>query len=153
MSEESRQPRATPFSPLARAIMDSFAEAVVVFDNDGNVTYTNGPGRLLIESVGNGETAKAETLMPILARSGGRVAPLRAGSLTLGEAVYVPAQAGPASLADRERQAIVDTLDKTEWKLAETARVLGISRTTLWRRLKSYGLHRDQRGRWTDPPA
>ena len=132
--------------------MDSFAEAVVVFDNDGNVTYTNGPGRLLVESLGNGEN-KAETLMPILARSGGRVAPLRAGTLTLGEAVYVPAREAPTSLADRERQAIVDTLDKTDWRLAETARVLGISRTTLWRRLKSYDLHRDQRGRWADTPS
>jgi len=40
----------------------------------------------------------------------------------------------------RERQAIADTLQDTSGKLAETARRLGISRTTLWRRLKSYGM-------------
>ena len=47
---------------------------------------------------------------------------------------------GPQTLAERERQAILDTLQDTSGKLAETARRLGISRTTLWRRLKTYGL-------------
>ena len=55
---------------------------------------------------------------------------------------------GPSTLADRERDAIVRTLDQHGWKLAETAKHLGISRTTLWRRLKAYGLHRDGRSRW-----
>ena len=70
--------------------------------------------------------------------------------MTVGEAVYLPVESGPKSLADQERQAIVDTLDKTGWRLAESARLLGISRTTLWRRLKAYGLHRDGRGRWAE---
>jgi nitrogen fixation/metabolism regulation signal transduction histidine kinase len=38
--------------------------------------------------------------------------------------------------------------DANNWKLAETAKHLGISRTTLWRRLKAYGLHRDGRSKW-----
>jgi len=33
-------------------------------------------------------------------------------------------------------------LEATSGRLAEAARRLGISRTTLWRRLKSYGLDR-----------
>ena len=45
-------------------------------------------------------------------------------------------------------KAAVASLDAHGWKLAETAKSLGISRTTLWRRLKAYGLHRDGRSRW-----
>jgi transcriptional regulator of acetoin/glycerol metabolism len=79
---------------------------------------------------------------------GGRLRPLRVGALELGEAMFIPGIDGPATLADRERDAIVRTLDAHSWKLAETAKSLGISRTTLWRRLKAYGLHRDGRSRW-----
>ena len=64
-------------------------------------------------------------------------------------AMFVPGVAGPTTLAAREKEAIVKTLDAHGWKLAETARHLGISRTTLWRRLKAYGLHRDGRSKWS----
>jgi transcriptional regulator of acetoin/glycerol metabolism len=145
-----QQTRAAPFSPLARAVVDSFGEGVVVFDSEGRLSFSNQRARNLLDNLGNGETERAEHLMPILARLGGRIAPLRVGSLTVGEAVYIPANEGPPSLAEQERRAIVQTLDQTSWRLAETARLLGISRTTLWRRLKTYGLHRDKRGRWSD---
>ncbi len=148
LQQMREQMRASPFSPLARAVMDSFAEAVIVFDNDGRVAYTNGRGRGVLDTVGGSVGDDARTLMPVLARLGGRIAPLRVGSLTVGEAVYIPTKDGPSSLAEQERQAIVQTLDRTGWRLAETARLLGISRTTLWRRLKAYGLHKDKRGRW-----
>jgi Bacterial regulatory protein, Fis family len=143
-------PRVSPFSPLARAVMDAFGEGVVVFDHDGRVMFANARGRAVLDSVEADEPGDSEHVLPMLARLGGRIAPLRAGSLSLGEAVYIPNEEGPKSLADRERRAIVNTLNQTEWKLAETARVLGISRTTLWRRLKAYGLHRDKRGRWAN---
>jgi transcriptional regulator of acetoin/glycerol metabolism len=77
------------------------------------------------------------------------LSPLRIGTLELGEAMFIPGIAGPTTLADREKEAIVKTLDAHGWKLAETARQLGISRTTLWRRLKAYGLHRDGRTKWS----
>ena len=70
------------------------------------------------------------------------------GHLELGEAVFIPGVSGPTTLAEREKEAIVKMLDANNWKLAETARHLGISRTTLWRRLKAYGLHRDGRTKW-----
>jgi len=54
--------------------------------------------------------------------------------------VFLPDGVDSPTLADRERQAILDTLEVTHGKLAETARRLGISRTTLWRRLRAYGL-------------
>jgi transcriptional regulator of acetoin/glycerol metabolism len=79
---------------------------------------------------------------------GGRLRPLRVGGLELGEAMFIPGLAGATTLAAREKEAIVKTLDAHSWKLAETARSLGISRTTLWRRLKAYGLHRDGRSKW-----
>lgn len=145
---ESQPLRAAVFSPLAKAVLDSFNEGVVVFDSEGRLAYANGPAQMILRSLGNGRVEDAETLMPKLARLGGRVAQLRVGSLMVGEAVYLPAEHGPSSLVDRERQAIVDTLEKTGWRLAESARLLGISRTTLWRRLKTYGLDRDQRGNW-----
>ena len=70
-------------------------------------------------------------------RSGAASRPLRVGALELGEAMFIPGSKGPTTLAAREKEAIVKTLDAHKWKLAETARHLGISRTTLWRRLKA----------------
>jgi hypothetical protein len=114
------------FSPLAKALLDGFSEGVVVFD--------------LSEG--------APDLGPRLAALGGRLRPLRVGGLELGEAMFIPGVEGPTTLAAREKEAIVKTLDAHNWKLAETAKYLGISRTTLWRRLKAYGLHRDGRSKW-----
>jgi transcriptional regulator of acetoin/glycerol metabolism len=93
-------------------------------------------------------TEGAPDLGPRLAALGGRLRPLRVGGLELGEAMFIPGVEGPTTLAAREKEAIVKTLDAHNWKLAETARHLGISRTTLWRRLKAYGLHRDGRSKW-----
>jgi transcriptional regulator of acetoin/glycerol metabolism len=90
--------------------------------------------------------------MPEFARCGARIAALRVDELDVGEAVYLPVgDVSEHTLAERERQAILDTLEGTGWRLAESARKLGISRTTLWRRLKEYGLRRDGRGRWSQP--
>jgi transcriptional regulator of acetoin/glycerol metabolism len=135
------------FSPLAKALLDGFSEGVVVFDPSGKVLYANQPARdALADLEQDGEDP--QNLMPRLAAMGGRLRPLRVGALALGEAMFIPGIDGPTTLADREREAIVRTLDAHGWKLAETAKSLGISRTTLWRRLKAYGLHRDGRSRW-----
>lgn len=134
------------FSPLAKALLDGFAEGVVVFDADGKVLYANEQAR---ELLGEGDLRDGSSdLMPRLAALGGRLRPLRVGALDVGEAMFIPGQEGPTTLAAREKEAIVRTLESHDWKLAETARELGISRTTLWRRLKAYGLHRDGRTRW-----
>jgi transcriptional regulator of acetoin/glycerol metabolism len=44
-----------------------------------------------------------------------------------------------------ERQAIQETLDKTGWNYPETCRILGISRSTVLRRIKAFGLTRTNR--------
>jgi DNA-binding NtrC family response regulator len=47
----------------------------------------------------------------------------------------------PASLlCDSERSIIQQTLELHRWHKDEAARALGISRTTLWRKVRSYGL-------------
>jgi len=126
---------ATPsvFSPLAKALLDGFSEGVVVFDAQGKVLYANQPARDALTAL-DLQTGTDDLL--------------RVGNLEVGEAMFIPGMAGPATLAERERDAIVKMLDANSWKLAETAKNLGISRTTLWRRLKAYGLHRDGRTKW-----
>ena len=146
MPQNSHTPMPSVFSPLAKALLDGFAEGVVVFDAEGKVLYANQQARntLSEEDLVDG----AKDLLPRLASIGGRLRPLRVGTLEVGEAMFIPGSEGATTLAEREREAIVRTLDSHNWKLAETARELGISRTTLWRRLKAYGLHRDGRSKW-----
>ena len=134
------------FSPLAKALLDGFSEGVVVFDAEGKVLYANQQARSTLSEEDLRDSAR--DLMPRLANIGGRLRPLRVGSLEIGEAMFLPGQEGATTLAAREKDAIVRTLDAHNWRLAETARELGISRTTLWRRLKAYGLHRDGRSKW-----
>jgi transcriptional regulator of acetoin/glycerol metabolism len=134
------------FSPLARALLDGFSEGVIVFDAQGRVMYANQQAREALKAFDL--SADARDLLPQLSALGGRLRPLRIGQLELGEAMFIPGIAGPATLAEREKEAIVKMLDANSWKLADTARHLGISRTTLWRRLKAYGLHRDGRTKW-----
>ncbi|HXF96370.1 MAG TPA: helix-turn-helix domain-containing protein [Gemmatimonadales bacterium] len=119
--------------------MDALPAGVVVFDPAGRVVYANAPARGALGPLGD------DDLRARLVALGARPTPLRAGPEPLGEAVFLPAANGSATLAERERQAIVETLEATRWRLAEAARRLGISRTTLWRRLKAYGLSREGR--------
>jgi transcriptional regulator of acetoin/glycerol metabolism len=120
------------FSPLVRAVIDSMSEGIVVFDPQGRLLYANTTARRVIDGQNGDVRNRLQSL-------GARFAPLKSGAQSLGEAAILPAT-GPLTLADRERQAIAETLQDTSGKLAETARRLGISRTTLWRRLKAYGL-------------
>ena len=139
-------PMPSVFSPLAKALLDGFSEGVVVFDLEGRLLYANQQAREALEGMDLAEGSP--DLQPRLAALGGRLRPLRVGALELGEAMFIPGVEGPTTLAAREKEAIVKTLDANNWKLAETAKHLGISRTTLWRRLKAYGLHRDGRSKW-----
>jgi transcriptional regulator of acetoin/glycerol metabolism len=122
----------TGFSPLARAVIDSVGEGIVVFDPLGRVLYANAAARRLIENQNGDVRNRLQSL-------GARFAALKSGTQPLGEAAILASNPSQ-TLADRERQAILETLQDTNGKLAETARRLGISRTTLWRRLKAYGL-------------
>ena len=48
--------------------------------------------------------------------------------------------ASPTNLRDVERQQIVRALEKTGWHRGKTAEILGISPSTLYRRLRDYDL-------------
>ena len=48
--------------------------------------------------------------------------------------------ASPANLKDIERQQIINALEKTGWHRGKTAELLGISSSTLYRRLRQYDL-------------
>ncbi len=52
------------------------------------------------------------------------------------------ANASPASLRDVERQQILAALEQTGWHRGKTAEILGISSSTLYRRLRDYNLDR-----------
>jgi DNA-binding NtrC family response regulator len=60
-----------------------------------------------------------------------------AAGITLGPAPSLPRQRG---LAEVERAHILQTLERLGWSHTRAAEALGIGRTTLWRKLKEYGL-------------
>ncbi len=52
------------------------------------------------------------------------------------------AASSPASLRDMERQQILSALEQTGWHRGKTAEILGISPSTLYRRLRDYDLEK-----------
>lgn len=120
---------------LTRAVLESLGQGVAVFDADGRLVYANPTARrMLAESNGNGPDARRALL-----NQQGHAVALRDGPTSIGEAVFVGDNGLAGTLAEQEREAILDALSVTGGRLAEAARKLGISRTTLWRRLRAYG--------------
>lgn len=120
--------------PLGRAVLDALDQGIALFDAGGHFVYANPAARRLLASTIGDEQDPRHVL---LSRQG-RAVPLSDGETMLGEAVVLASDGAGPSLADRERQAILETLAATGGRLAEASRRLGISRTTLWRRLRSY---------------
>jgi transcriptional regulator of acetoin/glycerol metabolism len=148
MAARDKTPGTPPqftFAPLGQAVMETVSEGVVVFDPYGRMLYANQRARRAIDGFG-GDAGRDEKLRDRLVAFGGRTRVLKQGALELGEVVFLPDGDSGRTLAERERQAILDTLEVTHGKLAETARRLGISRTTLWRRLRAYGLRPNGHG-------
>lgn len=120
---------------LGRAVLESLGQGVAVFDADGRLVYANPTARrVLAQTNGNGPDARRA----LLDKHGHAVA-LRDGPTPIGEAVFVADNGIVGTLAEQEREAILEALSLTGGRLAEAARKLGISRTTLWRRLRTYG--------------
>src|SRR5207302_11225642 len=128
-------------------VVETFRERVVAVDPFGWILSAIQRVRRTLAALGGGAPQRVDNLRERLLAFGGRTRTLKQGSLELGEVVFLPGASGDSpTLAERERQAILDTLEVTHGKLAETARRLGISRTTLWRRLRAYGLRPNGNG-------
>ncbi|MEX0612497.1 MAG: sigma 54-interacting transcriptional regulator [Pirellulales bacterium] len=63
-----------------------------------------------------------------------------AGDTDMGISDGLDARSEPASLADMERQHILDTLNQTGWNKSRAAIILGIERSTLDRKIRRYDL-------------
>ena len=98
-------------------------ERAVILSNNGRITLAELPP----------EVARPSVTMPVMISSPA------AGSA--GESTASVASS-PASLRDMERQQILAALEQTGWHRGKTAEVLGISPSTLYRRLRDYDLER-----------
>jgi len=117
---------------LGRAVLESLEQGIAVFDTRGQLVYANPVAQRML--------ATADGIDPrrILLTREARALPLRDGPTKIGEAILFDGSGALGTLADQERQAIQGALSATGGRLAEAARRLGISRTTLWRRLRTY---------------
>jgi two-component system nitrogen regulation response regulator NtrX len=81
---------------------------------------------------------------------------VRAEDLPLGGGASLPREAttAPESLPSLERRHILETLERVGWNRKLAAELLQISTTTLWRRLKEFGIDTHTRGRrWVGEPG
>jgi DNA-binding NtrC family response regulator len=143
--------RREDIEPLARHLLHKLAghhepelspsaiEALNAFDWSGNVRQLRNCLERAILLVDDGIITPRE-LPPEIAY---RIEP-RNVSVSYGvpQAASVSSFQNPAStnLRDVERQQIIGALEKTGWHRGKTAELLGISPSTLYRRLREYGL-------------
>ncbi len=123
-------------SDLLVNALDAVTDAVLVYDRQGLVLHANRPARELFGAV---PSSRAEVMRHPLG------AAAKEQQVSGAAVMVIPRFRPTLSLAERERQAIELALSESGWQLAIAARRLGISRTTLWRRLKQYGLARPTR--------
>ncbi len=122
--------------PIVRAVLDARDEAAVVFGARGDVLYVNQAAQATLPPATITPSIDSGLVRAVLGARGGDVVPLHADAQVLGEMIVVP-HANGRTLAEREHDAIHETLRQTGGRLALAARWLGISRTTLWRRLRA----------------
>ncbi len=121
---------------IVRALLDARDEAAVIFGARGDVLYLNQAAQATLPPATITPSIDSGLVRAALDARGADVVPLQADAQMLGEMIVVP-HANGGTLAELERDAIDQTLRQTDGRLAEAARRLGISRTTLWRRLRA----------------
>jgi len=102
-------------------------ERAVILSNNGRITVNELPP----------EVARPTPFIPMVQPS---TQPGAAPEYTVNAT-----NASPASLRDVERQQILAALEQTGWHRGKTAEILGISSSTLYRRLRDYNLERRAR--------
>jgi DNA-binding NtrC family response regulator len=131
----------------APALTDEALDALRNYDWPGNVRQLrNCLERALLLS--NDERITLNELPPEVLRRSSRPVPVMvtaaATTQLTGEGASAGADASqtPASLREVERQQILAALEQTGWHRGKTAEILGISPSTLYRRLRDYNLDR-----------
>ena len=135
----------TALAPVARVVLDAIGIAVVIVSQDGHLVHANLAARRALGDLMAKRTVDLDLLEVAAGTASADVTIVRLRSNGAADVVHAGSAGADSTLAAREREAIVERLEATGWKLAETARQLGISRTTLWRRLRAYGLARGDR--------
>lgn len=98
-------------------------ERAVILANDGRITLSELPPEV-VRPYGSTPIAMPPSQPGLVANSA------------------TPAASSPASLRDMERQQILAALEQTGWHRGKTAEILGISSSTLYRRLRDYDLEK-----------
>jgi len=102
-------------------------ERAVILSNNGRITLSELPPEVTRPSV---PAPALTSVAPAVA--GGEVAPVPVAAMP----------STPGSLREVERQQILAALEQTGWHRGKTAEILGISPSTLYRRLRDYDLER-----------
>jgi DNA-binding NtrC family response regulator len=102
-------------------------ERAVILSNNGRITINELPPEVVRPVLPSAITAVAQPGAPADLSSG-------VGSFNAGT------NSSPTSLRDVERQQILAALEQTGWHRGKTAEILGISPSTLYRRLRDYNL-------------
>ena len=118
---------------IVRALLDCRDEEIAIFGTRGETLHVNLAAQATLPPTPFPQAAR---LRAYLVDRGGQAVLLQADARLVGEMIIVRPPPG-RTLAEQERQAIRETLEQTRGRLAVAAQRLGISRTTLWRRLKS----------------
>jgi DNA-binding NtrC family response regulator len=129
----ARTGRALRFSPET-------LRALLTYDWPGNVRELENALEYAA-TVCAGQTLQPEDLPPEVIANGGR-RPDKDAAATPVSASSMPATATAiqAAAQQNERALLKSALEAHRWNRAETAKALGLSRSTLWRRMRALGL-------------
>jgi transcriptional regulator of acetoin/glycerol metabolism len=120
---------------VLKAILEHLSEGVVIFDQQGRILSIN-QAACEVLATGRGEAI------------GRHISGLLADRFDSGPACVASGDAALHARPVRDPQgrltveALEESLSLADWNIAQAARRLGVSRTALYKRIRSLGLHR-----------